>query len=206
MESTLIGLFGLDILFYLLAMRRDAAAQTRRLIATIGTVPAALLAFAVGDTYVLSSRPAWNTLLLPTLYLVSAAVMGCFGLALLMARTQDAEAPSKTRLNHITLIALGLQALLTIAYLVHLAVAPYPDASRSATRVLAGNLAPLFWLGIVLVGLLIPAMLATRQRMKIAVALSPLSAARLGLLCVLVAGISFRMMMFSLGSSIRHFF
>lgn len=164
MESTLMGLFGLDIILYLLATRRNAPARTRRRIATIGTVPGVMLAFAIGDTYVLSSRPAWDTLVLPVLYVASAAVMGCFGLAVLMARTNESDETAQASVRRMTWIALTIQAVLVIAYLVHLAVAPYADASRSATRVLAGNLAPLFWLGIVGIGLLIPAALTTHLR------------------------------------------
>jgi anaerobic dimethyl sulfoxide reductase subunit C (anchor subunit) len=208
MESLMLGLFGLDILAYLIAMRRDASDQRRKTIATIGMVPAILLAFAVGDTYVLASRPAWDTLILPVIYLVSAGVMGCFSLSVLIARTKVVEtiATTTAAVNRVTVYALGVQTVLLIAYLVHLAIAPYADASRSATRVLAGDLAPLFWIGLVLIGLLAPAMLTTLLGRKKAENLTPLSSAQLGLLCVLVAGVAFRVMMFSLGSSIRHFF
>jgi anaerobic dimethyl sulfoxide reductase subunit C (anchor subunit) len=207
-ESTMIGLFGLDVLIYLWAMRKGLPDQTRRRIATVGTLPAVMLAFAVGDTYVLSSRPAWDTLILPTLYVVSAAVMGCFSLSLLVAHSKSADAATETApvVDLATLVALAVQGVLLIAYLVHLAIAPYPDETRSATRVLAGNLAPLFWIGLVLIGLLIPFVLTTKFRTKISANLSSLASAKLGLICVLVAGVAFRVLMFSLGSSIRHFF
>jgi anaerobic dimethyl sulfoxide reductase subunit C (anchor subunit) len=55
-----------------------------------------------------------------------------------------------------TLVFLGIEAVLFVTYLIHLAVAPYPDVTRSAARVLAGDLAPLFWGGLVLLGLLVP--------------------------------------------------
>jgi anaerobic dimethyl sulfoxide reductase subunit C (anchor subunit) len=208
-EALLIGLFGLDIVAYMIAMRRNASGQARKTIATIGLVPAILLSFGVGYTYVLPSRPAWDTWILPVLYVVSAAVMGCFSLSVLIASTKatGTNATTAATVNRTTLATLGIQALLLVAYLVHLSVAPYGDATRSAARVLTGDLAPLFWIGLVLIGLLAPMMLMTRLRAKGAESFSlPLSSAQLGLLCVLVAGVAFRVLMFSLGSSVRSFF
>jgi DMSO reductase anchor subunit len=206
LESLMLGLFGLAIIAYLVSTQRGASDQARKRIANVAMVPAILLAFAVGDTYVLASRPAWDTLLLPVLYVVSAAVMGCFSLSVLIARSKSTDTIAAETLNRATLVALGIQAVLLIAYLVHLAVAPYADASRSATRVLFGDLAPLFWVGLVLIGLLAPVVLITRLAKQKAASYSPLTVAQLGLLCVLVAGVAFRAMMFSLGSSVRHFF
>ncbi len=207
-ESSLTGLFGLGIIVYLFAVRRKASDKTRRTIATVSVALGAILAFAVGDTYVLPSRPAWDTWLLPVLYLVSAAVFGCFSLSVLIARTKNAGTTGETvtTVNRTALAALGLQAVLIIAYLIHLAVAPYADVSRSATRVLAGDLAPLFWIGLVLIGLLVPTALLARLRTAIAKSLSPVAIAQVGLLCVVVAGVAFRVLMFAVGSSIRHLF
>jgi DMSO reductase anchor subunit len=203
-ESTLLGLFGLGILAYIVALRRNASDQTSKMIATISTVPGIMLSFGVGDTYVLSSRPAWDTLVLPVLYMVSAVVMGCFSLSVLVESIKDTD--TAARAKRTALVALGIQAVLIVAYLIHMAIAPYPEASRSATRVLAGNLAPLFWIGMVFIGLLIPVALIMRIPAKKKENLSPLATAKLGLLCVLVAGVAFRVLMFSVGSGVRHFF
>lgn len=221
MESSIIFLLGLDILIYLLALRRNVSGQTCKIIGTVGIVLAIALAFVNGDTYVMAARPAWNTLVLPVLYIASAAVMGCFSLNLLLLRTEHydktaitatetaatTEATATTlMINRASLAALAIQAVLMIAYLVHIAVAPYPDMTRSVARVLLGNLALLFWGGWVLLGLVVPAALMTKFYAKKAKNIAPLTSVKLGLACVLVAGIAFRMLMFSLGSSIRQFF
>lgn len=223
MESSIIFLLGLDILIYLLALRRNVSGQTCKIIGTVGIVLAIALAFVNGDTYVMAARPAWNTLVLPVLYIASAAVMGCFSLNLLLLRTEhydktaitatetaattEATATATTlMINRASLAALAIQAVLMIAYLVHIAVAPYPDMTRSVARVLLGNLALLFWGGWVLLGLVVPAALMTKFYAKKAKNIAPLTSVKLGLACVLVAGIAFRMLMFSLGSSIRQFF
>jgi anaerobic dimethyl sulfoxide reductase subunit C (anchor subunit) len=72
--------------------------------------------------------------------------------------------------------------------------------------VLAGDLAPVFWVGLVLIGLLAPALLTLQLGPEKVERMTRLSSAQLGLLCVLVAGVAFRVLMFSLGSSVRHFF
>jgi DMSO reductase anchor subunit len=199
LEALFMGLFGLLVIFYLMALQRKASDASRKFLATLGVIPATLLAFAVGYTYVMPSRPAWNTMILPLLYLVSAAIMGCFSIAMLRSRTKDAGAA--VSLRKITMTFLGIQAILTVAYVGHLALAPYPDATRSAARILSGDLALLFWAGLVLIGLLAPMLIMLRAKKAGAI-----SGASAGLLCVLIAGIAFRVMMFSLGSGVRYFF
>lgn len=190
LEALLMGLFGLMLIAYLVSLRREASDGTRKFIATIGLIPAALLAFAVGYTYVMPSRPAWDTLVLPLLYMASAAVMGVFMTGLLGARRTRAA-----------IALLAVQAALTVGYLVHLAIAPHPDATRSLSRVLAGDLAFLFWIGLVVIGLLAPAALMFRARRA-----ESLTGAGFALACVLVSGIAFRALMFLLGSGVRSFF
>ncbi|MBP2626577.1 MAG: Psr/DMSO reductase-like protein chain [Firmicutes bacterium] len=224
MESTMIGLFGLAIIVYLLALRRNASDRTCKVIATIGAVLAVVLAFVNGHAYVIAARPAWNTLILPLLYVASAGVMGCFSLSVLLARTKYADTiatiavtetaataetsttTATTTIKRATLIALAFQAVLLIAYLIHVAVAPYPDITRSVMRVLTGNLALLFWGGVVLLGFLVPTVLMTKFYTKNTESISPLTSVKLSLASVLVAGVAFRALMFLIGSSIKQFF
>jgi anaerobic dimethyl sulfoxide reductase subunit C (anchor subunit) len=214
MESMMSFLLGLAIIVYLLALRRDASAGTCKMIGTVGAVLAAVLTFVNGDAYVMASIPAWNTLILPALYLASAAVMGCFSISVLLARTANYKvattetaatietAATTEMIKRATLIALAMQAVVLVAYLVHIAMAPYPDVTRSVTRVLAGNLAPLFWGGLVLLGLVVPAALLTKFYTKN----NEDMLAKVGLCSVLAAGVAFRALMFLLGSSIKQYF
>jgi len=196
MEALLIGVFGLLVVFYLLALRRGASEFVCKMLATLGAIPAVWLAFAVGQTYMMPSRPAWDIGVLPVLYLSSAAVMGCFCIASLLSGRKEYTNTSST-----SVAFLGFQTGLTIGYLLSLSSASYPDASRSAARVLVGDLAPLFWIGVVLLGILIPLIIITRAAKS-----KSLANARYGLMCVLLGGIAFRAMMFSLGSAVRNFF
>jgi DMSO reductase anchor subunit len=199
LEVLFMGLFGLLVVFYLMALQRKASDASRKLLATLGVIPAALLAFAVGYTYVMPSRPAWNTMILPLLYMTSAAVMGCFSIAVLLSRAKDAVTANS--LSKITMVFLGIQAVLTVAYIGHLTRAPYADVTRSAARVLGGDLGLLFWAGLVLIGLLAPMLIMIRAKKS-----GEIIGASTGLLCVFIAGIAFRAMMFSLGSGVRYYF
>jgi len=204
-EMLLIGLTGLAAVAYILALRAGSSAATRKGIATVGLVLAAMLAFIVGYSYVLPSRPAWNTLLLPLLFIASAAVLGCFCFYL-WAALRGADEGTIAGLNRATLIALAAQAVLLIAFLVHLAASPFPNPTRSPLRLLAGDLALVFWVGLVLIGLLVPGLLAMRSRTGKASGLAPVVAAALGLICVVVGGIALRAPMYVLGTSIEQFF
>jgi DMSO reductase anchor subunit len=203
-EMVLIGLTGIGAIVYLVMLKRESPATSRKAVATVTSVPAVVLSFTVGNTYVMASRPAWDTLILPLVYVATAAVMGAATLALFTAVKEDAE--TTARVAWALLISLGVQLVLVIVYVASLTWAPYPDTSRSAGRVLTGSLAPLFWAGIIGVGLVVPAVLAYVLRKKKEGGLSPLAGASVGLVAVLVGGIALRALMFALGSGVENFF
>ena len=198
-ESSMIAITGICVLAYIFALKRNASHQNLKLITLIGAIPAVILAFAVGDSYVMASRPAWDTLVLPFAYLGSAAVLGCFAYRILVV------SPSEHLVTQLKLLTQGLlviQAVLMVAYLVALSNAPYSDVSRSATQVLMGGFSALFWGGIVIVGLLIPFGLTTLKKESVA----PVMSATLGLVCVFIGAAAFRVLMFNLGSTVWQFF
>ncbi|QUN07097.1 dimethyl sulfoxide reductase anchor subunit [Shewanella yunxiaonensis] len=200
MESSMIGLTALCIVAYLVALKRNAALGTLRFIASVGVVLAAILAFAVGDSYIMGARPAWDTLILPLIYLMTAVVAACFAYNIM--HKPNLSVGDSITTKSLTLLALLVMAVLIIAYVVHISSDDFPDYSRSATRILSGDLAPLFWAGIVLVGIVIPAILAlikpaNNSRSTLAI---------IALVCVFIGAISFRLMMFKLGTSVWQFF
>jgi anaerobic dimethyl sulfoxide reductase subunit C (anchor subunit) len=203
LEAILICLFGLIVIFYIAALRRGASDIVCRLLATLGAIPALTLAFALGATYAMPSRPAWDMNELVYIYATSALAMGGFCVATLLSGFKDFKdfKPSQGLIPFFGL-PLAFQIPSTAMYIIRLTEAPYPDASRSAARVLMGDLAPLFWIGVVIVGLLIPFIIMIRTtRFNY-----PLDKMRYGLMCVLIGGIAFRALMFLLGSPVRQFF
>jgi anaerobic dimethyl sulfoxide reductase subunit C (anchor subunit) len=137
-------------------------------------------------------------------YVATAGVMGVAALMLFAAVKEDAEVTG--RVAWALLLSLAVQLALVIVYVASLTWAPYPAESRSAGRVLTGSLAPLFWAGIVLVGLALPAVLAYLLRRRKDGGLSPLTGASVGLVAVLVGGIALRALVFALGSGVDNFF
>lgn len=205
-EALLIGLLGLMIIIYMIAVKRNAADKTLKIIGSIGIIPAVILAYALGNTYVLAARPAWDTILLPLNYFASAAVMGSATVAVLAARAKEPDKQAVQGLNRATLISLIVQALLIIGYLIYLSAAPFPDESRSAGRVLAGDLAPLFWVGIVILGLLIPAVLVFQMRKKEVDIRNLLMRIQVSLVCIVAGSAALRVMVFLLGSAVKDYF
>lgn len=203
-ELILSGLTGLAIVVYIIVVRMGYSAQVRKIVAIVGLVLAAILAIVVGKNYVLASRPAWNTWLLPLLYLASAAVLGLFTMYIWAAVRKEEEA-TVTAVNKATLIALAVQAVVVVAYVVYLAVAPFQNPLRSASRLLAGDLAPVFWGGLVVVGLLIPLGLTAWFFAAKKKVFPSLVVAVVGLVCVLGGGVATRALMYILGSSIEKF-
>jgi len=203
-EMLMVGLTGLAALVYIVMLRTGYSAQVRKIVAGIGLVLGVIMACAVGYSYVLPARPAWNTLLLPLLYLASAVVMGSFVIYLWTVLRKE-DAALKT-IDRATMIALAVQTVLILTYLLYIASAPFQNPNRSVTRLLIGDLAPVFWLGLVLIGLLIPLFLTFRILTAQKPSFSPMLVAVVGLICVVVGAIAFRAPMYLLGSSIEQFF
>jgi len=150
-ELILMGLIGLAILVYIILLRLGYSVQARKIVATIGLVLAVILAIVLGKNYVLASRPAWNTWLLPLLYLTSAAVLGLFTMYI-WAAVREKEAPVVMAVNKAALIAVVVEAVVIVGYVAFLAVAPHAHPLRSPVRLVSGDLALVFWGGVVLLG------------------------------------------------------
>jgi len=202
-EMVLIGLTGLTILAYLAVVRLGYSALARRVVAGIGLVLAIALVFAMGASYVLPARPAWNTWLLPLLFASSAAVLGLFAMYIWTLAAMEDKA-AVVAANKAACIAVAVETLVLVAYVIYLAVAPFQNPLRSAGRLLGGDLALAFWLGVVVVGIIAPLVLtgwlAKRK------AFPSLAVPICGLLCALVGGGTLRALMYVLGSSIEQFF
>lgn len=206
LEALLIGLLALVIIIYVIALKRNASDGTLKIIGTIGLIPAIVLAFAIGNTYTLPARPAWDTILLPLNYFVSAGVMGMVTVSILAARSKEPDKTAVSGLNRATFISLAIQAVLVVAYLIYLSTAPFPDESRSAGRLLVGDLAPLFWAGLVVLGILVPAVLVAQFKKKEAEFRVLLMRIQISLVLILVGGVTFRVIMFALGSGVKEYF
>lgn len=200
-EMILTGLTGLAILIYIIMIARGSSMGARKTVAIIGFVLAVLLGIRMGANYVLPARPAWNTFLLPLIYVVSAAVLGLF-IAYVWASREGED--HVRNVNKAALIALAIQAVVFIGFLIYLAVVLPQHPLRSPARLFAGDMSLAFWLGVVVLGLVVPVVLTTWSQV-VKGKVSSIMVATVGLICVLVGGVAFRAIMYMLGSSIEQF-
>lgn len=105
--------------------------------------------------------PAWRTLLLPLLFVVSALSCGAMGLLLtvmvhgLLAGVADLNEATLHVLGDMELVLLPVEALVLAAYVAVLRRGR-PEAVLSADRLLRGEQRVSFWVFVVMVGLLLP--------------------------------------------------
>lgn len=217
-EGLSAGLLVIVIAAYLVASARQARAGALKALATVGLVPAVVLAVAVGTSYLMPSLPAWNTAALPLVSLGTALLLGCLTVLAANALAKGGDGAERAKaaamLKKLTLVAVAVQAVLLAGYVASVGMAAYQDYSRSAERIVGGDLALLFWGAVVVLGLVVPLAAALAQKRGDtqpaadgqAVALGGGAAIVVGALaCVLIAAVAFRVIMFALGTSVISF-
>lgn len=163
---------------------------------------------------VVKAVPFWNTPMLPLLFLVSAVSTGTGAVLLAVGlwrwvtpKAVEAEQAEVTESVHgLSRIDVGfvVTELLVLFFLILIMVGSRSTAAESARYVVTGGYAAAFWLGVVVIGLVVPAVLEawTLTRGK------GLSVARLldmGVvvgLCLLVGGIVLRYTILAAGASV----
>jgi formate-dependent nitrite reductase membrane component NrfD len=115
---------------------------------------------------VVKAVPFWNTPMLPLLFLVSALSTGMGAVLLVVGlrrwvapKAVEAEAEQVTQAVHAlsrTDIPLIVTEVLVLFFLLFLMAASRTTAAESVRYLVAGGYAVAFWLGVVVVGLLVP--------------------------------------------------
>ncbi len=152
--------------------------------------------------YFLPSRPAWHTILWPLLYIASSALMGIFLMYLWTLVTHEDESLVHN-INRWAVIALVVDVALIVAYLIFLALTPFPHVTRSPMRLLGGDLALVFWIGLVLVGIVVPFILTGRALLSKRPVYPSALLVALAFLCVVAGGLAMRSIMYAVGTSIE---
>jgi len=103
-----------------------------------------------------AARPIafWSTAMLPLLFLVSALSTGIMAVVLVAALAGTAHAGPIHELARADILLVILEMIVLAFYLQ--ATHRVPESRASAQLVLAGSVAPLFWGGVVFLGLLAP--------------------------------------------------
>ena len=164
----------------------------RLVLGMAGALAGVVLAFVTGHGYLISSKPTWNTKKLPLAYTGTALVAGGFLYAAVSVATGGVwamELPVK-----LLLAACAVFSAVTVAaYLGQLGM---QTAKKNPT---------LFWVGIVVCGLVVPLACA-------AILLAPLpsmafvAVAAVGFAAAMAGGLSLRMLMWIVGAGFLFFF
>ncbi|MCL1890728.1 MAG: dimethyl sulfoxide reductase anchor subunit [Coriobacteriia bacterium] len=179
LELIFLGLSAIVAFVYLFVINREGGLS--KIIGAIGIVVGIIFMYVSGHGYeVIETRPAWSTPVLSLSYLLTSLTLGGFlFLALQIWFKDEADAIKKT-----ALIVLVVAVLEAIALVLYGLTAPL------------GNVALVFWCGAVLIGGVIAVLAAWMAYSK-----ASLSMALLGILAVLVGGVTFRIVMWLAGSA-----
>ncbi|WP_270297929.1 hypothetical protein [Eggerthella sinensis] len=178
-------------------------AGARKAVAVAGIVLAVAFSFACGSSYMMSSRPAWNTVALPLAYLGTAAASGT-ALYLVMCAALKAG----------TALYLVMCAALKVEDGAVKAAGWYAAAGGALALVLSlayglvsgvafGEQAMLFWLAVVACGAVVPAACGWIAARKPEAALAPAVVALAG---ALVGSVAVRAVMWLVGTAVVNYF
>lgn len=217
----LIGIvvFVAVMLVYFFMLRRSEDGKLPKWCGILAIVISAALIFVMAHSYNMSARPVWDTPLLWLYYWSNAFLFGCLAVGVIAGLKGDESAGFAIKL---ALIAGIVQAVITVAYAAYFTVAGnafsnvgyyfdpvHPtkemvDTSAVFSGIFTGENALLFWLGVVVVGLIIPLVVAFLGRGKNEKSIATF--AGIGLVAALIGGMCFRIILYILGFSVFVFF
>lgn len=155
-ELFAVAFAGIVTLAYAVLARKDYP-KASRVLGILALVAGLVLPLTAGASFMMPARPAWDTLTLPLMYLGTGLGMGCTLAAALVCTKGDAEdAPLAVK---VAVVAVACSIVTMVAYVAAIAAAPFAHESRSIERLISGNLAVEFWLGVGLAGIAAPAVL-----------------------------------------------
>jgi formate-dependent nitrite reductase membrane component NrfD len=128
-------------------------------IQSAGFLASVLLMSYTGVLLAASNQPLWaSTGLLPPLFVISAVSTGAAVLVLLGMITRIWKTYSETimRTLQVDAIIIGIELVVLFAYFFWLSRSGTPGASESMLQLLTGELAVPFWIGVVLLAILLP--------------------------------------------------
>lgn len=172
----------------------------------IGTVVGVVLPLVAGATYVMAARPVWDTFLLPVMFLGTGVGMG-FLLACALVFMKGDEDDKRFALT-LALAGVVVMAVAMVLYVAWIAMAPHADESRSIMRLVAGDLALAFWLGVVVVGIVAPIAVVVLVRKKLAANGAADSAAGMlwaAFVCAIAGNVALRVIMYLVATSVEQF-
>ncbi|MEF9875565.1 MAG: DmsC/YnfH family molybdoenzyme membrane anchor subunit [Gordonibacter sp.] len=212
MELFTVGITGLVAIVYVVLSRKDYPGA-RKVFGVIAAVLGLVLPVVAGMSYLIAARPAWDSAALPLMYLGAGLAMGSLLMAGLVLLRGNAKEEGGFALR-LALAGVAIMVVTAVAYVIWVAIAPFPAPSRSIERLISGDLAVMFWLGVVLVGMVAPAALTALACVKATKgesgsgSVEPKKLATymfVAFACTAVGTIVLRVIMYALGTSVEQF-
>ena len=221
-ELIAIVVFLVVAVAYFSSLRRsEDGGSVPKWLAIVAILISAVLALVCAHSYMMASRPAWDTVVWPLAVLAEAYVLGPLTVLVMLAlkevsaRLAGVLAIAGAVLNALlSVILVGIWQLTTAASFTD--VGYYFDPTQPTSGIvdiaaevdiLTGALAPLTWVGVIAVGCVIPlvcALLGKKQAAERPKAW--LAIGSIGALCALVGCICLRVIFYELGFSVFMFY
>jgi len=122
------------------------------------------------------SRPFWNTNLVAQLFLISALSTGCAAVMLVLVLRGEMTREEMRTLFAADVLLMLLECLIVTPYLLHGELS-VESVRQSLTLILGGPYTWAFWIGFVVLGLVIPLAVEARE-LKLSLAVGPAHASR----------------------------
>ncbi|MCB7036595.1 dimethyl sulfoxide reductase anchor subunit family protein [Eggerthella sinensis] len=211
-ELFVVAVMGIVALIYLVLAKKDYPTASK-VSGVLGGVIGLVLPFVAGASYLIAARPAWDSIALPLMFLGAGLALGMTlmcGLVLLKGRAAE-EGGFALKL---ALAGVLIMAVTTVAYVIWIAVAPYQAPTRSIERLISGDMAVMFWAGVVVIGIVVPVALTalacvqstkgagdsgTVQPKQLAMYLFAACA------CTAIGAVVIRIIMYGVGTSVEQF-
>lgn len=211
-ELFVVAIMGIVALIYLVLAKKDYPTASK-VSGVLGGVIGLVLPFVAGASYLIAARPAWDSIALPLMFLGGGLAMGMTlmcGLVLLKGRAAE-EGGFALKL---ALAGVLIMVVTSLAYVVWIAVAPYQAPTRSIERLISGDMAVMFWAGVVVIGIVVPVALTalacvqstkgagdsgTVQPKQLAMYLFAACA------CTAIGAVVIRIIMYGVGTSVEQF-
>lgn len=165
-EALFVGLCVLVSVVFMIMVRREASTKALKAVAVVTLILGLVLNLMLGYSYMMASRPEWDTLLLPLAYFGTASIVGATVYQLIaVLRKVDEKGIAHTGWN--TMVMGVLAGITAFAYAiasgalagtetVHSTTLRGISLSDVAVGGLGGSTAVLLWVGVLLCGAVIP--------------------------------------------------
>ena len=205
------------VVYFAMLRKSEDGGTVPKWLAVVAIAISAVLTLVCAHSYMMAARPAWDTVVWPLVELGEAAALGTLTVMAMLALKGGGS-----KLGGLAAVAGSVASAVLTAALVAVwqasagsfadvgyhfdptsPTSPLLDVAAE-TNVLAGDLAPLVWLGVVVVGALAPIACAVLARMKGGKTWLALGAA--GVACLLVGCVCLRVVFYELGLSVFMFY